>query len=339
MLALCAANAPLTVNAAPTRTDSRPRRTALPSSDTQRHLSCEQLTYLSSWRAKINPRGRRLTVLNGAIGADISTPLLATDATRIEGIDLYKWDVGRLQHYLKHWDRVDWDVRTLQPPDPRNILGKRYQQQLPLSPELLDRDFAMTRAVRKIRGYWDNNLLSPWSHERLLVYEMKSLGVDRDSVRVSTPRDGRLRISFYWGDRSLGIRRRRRVLDLRQEDIESFFARDPGRYRSRYDVYLQKSIPVTEIYDESVLHKAPEWLRRDGMILYTATGFHTPVEEEARARGLCEATGAALVRGNAAHERTLTEYVLRENSKLIGKDPYEKNHPWFYGWKIFGLQR
>ncbi len=154
-------------------------------------LTKEQVTYCMAWRRKIGDQKR---VMYNAMGPDLSTVLLTTNAKDIIGIDTAWVYANGVRGYIdSYWDEVD-RAPILHPEAFWNLLSP----DTPYKPdeERINR-FNEDMEFRKAYGYWDKSIINRWDLDRLLVIEMKKLGVEPESVSVSE-NSGFVDVGFKW---------------------------------------------------------------------------------------------------------------------------------------------
>jgi len=157
-------------------------------------LRSEHVEYCLAIQRKI---GTREKVIYYKMGPDISTILLTTNATEIIGIDGSFVGNPYTQDYVeKYWDLVDkkpipppgafgyqWGDFTAEGYQPSKDEAQMFKE------DLLD---------RKNRGYWNSRSPLNFQTDRLLIIELKRLGIARESIKISPQVDLITEITFDW---------------------------------------------------------------------------------------------------------------------------------------------
>ncbi len=171
----------------------------------------QQIEYYTSWHGLVGDQRR---VLYNAMGPDVSTVLLTTNAERIVGVDVNGFYADSFQNELKS----SWEIPASE---------VRFNEDL---------------AHRRTKGYWDMTDIQRWGTERLLALELKELGVDRNEIQIRGDRDGRLcKIRFLWPYPGEGLRNRE-VIYLRGT-LEEVMGSNRGKHVTNLDCFYQKGLP------------------------------------------------------------------------------------------------
>lgn len=140
-------------------------------------LRWEHVVYQMAWKKEINPDSKPFSAVYVAMGADVATLLLASNATTVYAIDpagMHTWSEQHsnlITHYFKNWESVD--------------SGEEVKKGL---------------AERRENGYWNDQAMKSGSRERYLIVELKKMGVDPKTVHIHGPgiRNNIVSIEFEW---------------------------------------------------------------------------------------------------------------------------------------------
>lgn len=164
-------------------------------------LRKEHVEYCVAWHKEIGDRNKAIYY---KMGADASTVLFTTNATNIIGIDSSFPVSEYSQDYVnKYWDLVD-QKPILNPEVIRRLDKDAVSSRFQPSKEKL-RMFTEDLAYRKQKGYWSHRAPLQFDNDRLLVIELKRLGVKKESIKITANPDTTSEITFNWafpGERS-----------------------------------------------------------------------------------------------------------------------------------------
>jgi hypothetical protein len=184
----------------------------------------QQIEYYLAWHGLIGDRGK---VLYNAMGPDISTVLLVTNAEKIIGID----QNGLYAESLK--DKVEsfWDV----------IQKPTFYLKWELTEEEWKR-FSGDLQHHKAKGYWDEAIINRWETSKLLTLELKELGVKKNKIVVSGYRNGLVcKIKFNWA--YPGEKTKSREVVYLMGTLEEVLATSREKYVKNLDCFYQKGLP------------------------------------------------------------------------------------------------
>lgn len=184
----------------------------------------QQIEYCLAWHDLI---GDRRKVLYSAMGPDISTVLLVTNAEKIIGIDENGLYVASLEDKVESF----WDVIST---------PKVYPKWEPTVAEWIK--FNGDLQHRKMKGYWDEAIISRWETSKLLVLELKELGVNKNDIAINGDRNGLFcKIKFNWA--YPGEKSKKRELIYLRGYIDEVLATSREKYVKNLDCYYQKGLP------------------------------------------------------------------------------------------------
>ncbi|MSR84978.1 hypothetical protein EXS71_00855 [Candidatus Uhrbacteria bacterium] len=148
-------------------------------------LRPEHIAYCMAWKEKVNKESKPFSLIYGAIGADISTPLFTTNATEIHGIDSSQIHLKRLRDYLSGWKEVDQPTKRFKMLE--EPAGGRAEEDV----------FTEDMMKRRDWGFYNVQTFFSFSRERCAVIELKKLGVQEESIHVSL-QGKQTSIDFAW---------------------------------------------------------------------------------------------------------------------------------------------
>ncbi|MCB9025229.1 MAG: hypothetical protein H6625_02850 [Bdellovibrionaceae bacterium] len=281
----------------------------------------------------MNPGNLLGSVTYAGLGADVSTPLLALNASIIRVIDLYPFSFEQFQKYLKNWDTLEKYSKDLPHLDSQ-LLKNRYQVRH-LTPVTLQRDLNKSLEIRGVRGYWDENLLKAWGRERFLLYELKSLGVDPSTIRVIQNNLGRIELDFDWSINT-DIPVTKRKISFIQGDAEDFFS---GKSKlpedwELSDALIVKSIPVLEVMDDALVNGVKLLIKNQGKLILGSSG-EIGITEAERLKLFTESAGTNLIQISSNES---LEQRIRESVRIYDLKSAMDWHDWAYGWRIHGFK-
>ncbi|MBS3072199.1 hypothetical protein J4408_04370 [Candidatus Pacearchaeota archaeon] len=155
-------------------------------------LRFEHLEYCLAWRNLINPNRRNINVMYRAIGPDLATVLLTTDATKIVGIDTHPPTFKRMKKVIRNFDNLE------NPNYLKNFTSDELKLRFDYNYDFLKTVFKNDIRRRRIDSYWDCRVIESWSIDRCLGIELKKLGLKKDEVKLDE-RKGDLFLTFNWG--------------------------------------------------------------------------------------------------------------------------------------------
>jgi hypothetical protein len=211
---------------------------SLPAVSTQR-IRAEFAAYYLAWNRELNPEGLPITVTYGAMGADVLMPLLIGNPRFIHALDQCPISLEQLQLFLDHWAALD-------------TVGLTGNEEGSVTRALYD-----ALRFRRQAGYWVGEDISVFGWARLLLFELKLLGVDRSKIHVSN--DGRrLRLDFEWA--FPGEAPKPRTLLLTQTELPLGLQALDAPDLSPTKIYIQKGGPKLQRdreYFEAAYQKIP----------------------------------------------------------------------------------
>lgn len=221
-----------------------------------------QAAYQMAWKELVNPDSRPITVVYNAMGADVSTVLLATDATTIIGLDNRELVVEELRVNLEFG----------------NAIGTPEWLLVNIHLSSFDEDME----VRRDQGFWSEKMLECHGTAFMIAIELKHLGVDLGTVQVSAEGDV-ITITFPWAYPGAGIKERRLVYT--QGNLSRLVAGDLAIAIDKIDGLYQKAANHSDpegyrnIWEYLASHLNP-----DGFVLMGTTELgqegHLPDHDE-----------------------------------------------------------
>lgn len=289
-------------------------------------LSQEQTAYCLGIQEQLPHLNHPRVAMYGGMGPDISTVLLTTNANRVYGIEHRKVNLDRVAYYLDKWDEVDSAALDM-PAIESMIRGPRPEQ-------ALEDAFSQHRNF----GYWDESTYNLLPLERLMVIELKKMGVNPATVILEEQDAIHKTIHFAWAFPGEAVQKR----SITYVDETRLAVANPGsRSRLRHlslpsavDIYYEKALPTRGADFRNVTDIAT--LVPHGAIilgqLTAALDRHPPAtlrqkeEEEARALqalGFNEITDRLVPFAQAMAQHTDTHIAP---GSLRSQQPY-------YGWQ------
>lgn len=286
-------------------------------------ISKEQATYCMGWKDIVNPQSEPKVVLYNAMGPDVSTILLATNADTVYGVDFQPPQVTKLMYYLDHWDEVDTDATSL-PPESDYYLDKYHLTSQ--TEEIANRELQRTLQLRNKRGYWDVAEMLTWSIDRCLVIELKKLGVDPKTIQV-TEVQGKVQLEFFWafpGEEP----KQRKILYLAGTTYD-IIDNPHGFNLPSLDGYYEKSMEINRWADmvKNDLGEMRHFIKPGGFVLIGRS--HGTENEE---RELEEANRAAL---GSDFEPIFIDDEYKQMMDAALTSEYASK----YGWDLYGAQK
>lgn len=153
----------------------------------------DHLAYNFELYQRINPQDEPLSALYLFSGPDISNILMTTGATDLTFIDRLDVDLEGVLYWLDRWDQVDQEQT-----DDDGVFQQGFSE-------------------RKIDGFWYKTTINRVGLERLIVLELKLLGISNDEINVDIEKG---EISFLF-QHPLSRQQRKRTLRFVQADIKS----------------------------------------------------------------------------------------------------------------------
>lgn len=291
-----------------------------------RLLRHEHVSYSMAWKRQINPHSRPITVLHTACGPDLSTVLLATNASRIIAVDRFVPQVDSLNLFLSHWNTIDTDPTIAFDEDRKSAMG--WDQQPEAMMDMLLPPFKEMLKARRERGFWNDTDIMGSSVDRLTVIELKRMGVELGHIRLkpadsqTDPQEllGETQLTFDWA--FPGEEPRLRTVDYIRTDIALLFSGDLGSQLPPVDGLYQKARNGGSPRESALIHDVQSHLLAGGFILMGGAASLSPQQDgDQRPDALREL-------GPEFHPVQLDTSVAH----LMGKvDPY--------GWKLYGVRR
>lgn len=216
-----------------------------------------QIKYYLAWHNLIGDQKR---VLYNAMGPDVGTVLLTTNAEKIIGIDANGLYAESLEDKIElFWNEIrSPKVHTKW--EPRKAEWKRFETDL---------------RHRKMKGYWDESDLNRWETSKLLALELKELGVNKKNIAISGYRDGsHTRIKFTWA--YPGEKLKDREIIYLRGTLDKVLKSKKGKLINNLDCFYQKGLPIEEL-TPGYLHLILPRLKDNAAV---AVGYKTWGENE-----------------------------------------------------------
>lgn len=235
-------------------------------------LRPEQVIYNHEWQKIIGPRRN---VLYNAMGPDITTVLLLTNTDKIVGVDPNA-SFKHTKDYLElYWDYVDIKpiLRAGAAGYSWGITPQGFQ------PSVYDWDLFLKHVGdRNRRGYWDVGAVNRWDIDRLLMLELKKLGLSRSSIDLKLvgkrySLEEHLNLSFEWA--YPGEKPKIRTLEYYSRTLDQLLENKRfQRSLDRVDFYYQKSLPDSRLTIKYLEGIAP-YLGKNS---FSAVGFLAAID-------------------------------------------------------------
>lgn len=240
-------------------------------------IPSEYSDYLMAFKKQINPKSDDLSLLYGAMGPDLITGLLLTNATSIWGIDFEDLDSLKIQKYLAHWNDLE-NVGLLPPHDKFKYFSDKFpnfeQKSVDQKSDIYEVNYIKTFDHRRNYCYWDIQAMHVWGINRLLVAELKMMGVDPSTVQINSAFKEGLEMSFLWA--FPGENLKLRTVRIIRSDLYDVMI--DGKYLiPNFDVYYQKSAVAAQEYFGLVIAPAVQHLNPKGSVIYGMT-YGSPIE-------------------------------------------------------------
>ena len=166
----------------------------------QGFMQAEQAAYFMAWKQEANQDSRPFTLLYPAMGPDLISALLTTDATRIVAVDTVVNDPDLMRGLMNNWDDIDdatWGADVY--PAVQGIHERAY-------------------GARELFGYYPVDAVHKIGIERMLATELKRCGVimQLEDVQGDYQRS-EMTFSFAWP----GQEPKQRVLEWHTGDVLS----------------------------------------------------------------------------------------------------------------------
>lgn len=200
----------------------------------------EQAKYYMAWHRLFGDQRR---VVDNAMGPNLSSDLLLTNATEIIAVDEKGFYNSRSHQYVDEY----WHFLDTKPIYRAGAFGYRQVSAENLElPEKEWRLFFEHQAERWRRGYWDMGALNHWDIDRLLFLEMKKMGVERRSIRIATPTTAVTKIRFEWAYPGEGLKQRTLIYLTGVLD-QLVKTKAAGLFRN-IDGYMQKGLETDSTF-------------------------------------------------------------------------------------------
>lgn len=159
-------------------------------------LGSGQVAYNLGLNTKI---GEQKKIIYNAMGPDISTALYLANPEEIFGIEKENFIVDKFLDLLENnFDNIENDVNILDNINPYQIIPSREVKKY-------YRDGIKTR---RDWGYWDYNVIDKWGRERLMLSELKLMGLEKEDINVKKKKK-KLILEFDWKHPFSDIKQRR----------------------------------------------------------------------------------------------------------------------------------
>lgn len=147
-------------------------------------MKVEQAMFCLAWKHTIQPSSNASVVYN-AMGPDITTVLLSTNATEVVAVEKEPVRADALKEQLNNWKTIHNPVLSY----PQSITA--------LLPIDLQYD-AETRLLKRTqKGYWNIDEIYRYGIATCVLIELIMLGVELSTIRVKEER-GKVKIAFNW---------------------------------------------------------------------------------------------------------------------------------------------
>ncbi|MCP5467754.1 MAG: hypothetical protein H7A32_00605 [Deltaproteobacteria bacterium] len=320
-------------------------------------LNPHQVTYLLGWKHILNPKNEMRSLFYSCMGADISTPLIMSNASTIEGIDMRSFDARKFNTLVsRHWEKleeIDWDKL----PDPyhkkriiEEDVRKIYGQ------DIRGNTAEVFLRLRSEEMFWSDEVMDFIGVEHAIALELKKMGVDPSTVRIEggnleNSRDKKkkkegsgkkqdspaVHISFQWKHPEDSKVKNRRLTYHPQSSVAETLPRFIREGKS-YNFVYQKSIPATS-HDLEVLEGMTfydvQLTKPRGYTLVGSVSGDLNYRQAARQR---VRSVLSHVRSTPLETTPLYTSMVQANLKGILLEPEFLNHA-EYGWRLVGGRR
>lgn len=289
-------------------------------------ITKEQVAYCLGWKDLVNPNSEPQAVLYNAIGPDVGTVLLSTNATSVYGVDAQPPSIDRTRHFLSEWDKVDTDVVSL-PPKDNSYIDRYHNEGIKIpTPESAARELQKTLRLRAERGFWDVGEMITWSIDRCLIIELKKLGINQSDIQVNSA-DGQIQLDFPWAypGEEPKLRRVTYIKGMTYDIIDN-----PEKYNlPQLDGYYEKSVEAGRWagMNKNDLQDMKKFIKPEGYALI-GRGLGDDAEE----RKLEEANMAAL----GTEFKPLS---IDKGYKEIVHQRLQDERASKYGWDLYGARK
>jgi hypothetical protein len=188
-------------------------------------MQVEQAMYCLAWKRAVNPPPTS-TVIYNAMGPDVSTLLLSTNATEIVAVEREQVHTSVLMRQLLACKEIikNTGQRALSYP----------HSMIELLPADLRHDAKGGLLKRQEKGYWNINELIRYKLETCLFIELMMLDIDMNTVSVEEE-GGKVSIAFDWnypGETGANPR----IIHYTMDSLYDLF----GNKRKLYDGFYEK---------------------------------------------------------------------------------------------------
>jgi hypothetical protein len=203
--------------------------------------------YLSALKEIVNPGNKSLLAIYGAMGADISSILYATNATTIVGVDTTSMDIKEFKNWLKKYNDFEVTAKAT-----KSVPTRRNQGQQISSEELHEKLSLYFFTKRTTGGAMSYESDMPLAEVKILA-ELRALEVEKKSISIHEE-NGALKLSFDWAYKNDKPKKREIVFivadllntrlypallnDLLKGGIDVYFQKAAFNLPSRYSDYL-----------------------------------------------------------------------------------------------------
>jgi hypothetical protein len=195
-------------------------------------LRKEHIAYCLSWNEVL---GTQKKVVYNAIGPDISTVLLTTNASEIIGVDTARISVKEISDYAKnHWTQIDTK------PEIELYVDEYVSENPNFSHDTKEEEkikfLNKSLFLRQKRGYWDLGHLYKWGIERLSCLELKKMGVNPHTIEID---EKNKTLNFEWAfpEEKPKLRSIKYIRGTLDQNLD---------IPSNIDCFYQKSLPKSE---------------------------------------------------------------------------------------------
>lgn len=211
----------------------------------------QQAAYCLAWNSIV---GKQEKVLYNAMGPDLATVLLTTNASEIIGVDVK----GLYQEYLTGFILGAWHLVDKTPVYIPGAMWYLFDEENTIDNFEVDKEdlkrFERDLNGRKERGYWDISYIVRWETERLITIELKKLGIDRNTISINEELSTTT-IEFDWA--FPGERETRRTLRYISGNVSEVV--EQGVNFSSIDCYYEKALPEDEVMFDSLQALKPSF--------------------------------------------------------------------------------